>query len=81
VNRNQSDIERLSAKYCGHCRRYVGGIPNRGARLGHYFHNWCGRLTLGGGRVCRTLMTGKGFTVVRVRVCWAGCRSSALRAT
>ena len=48
VNRNQSDIERLSAKYCGHCRRYLGGIPNRGARLGHYFHNWCGRLTLGG---------------------------------
>jgi len=37
---NATDLAELSAKYCSHQRRYVAGIPNKGARLGNYFHNW-----------------------------------------
>ena len=37
---NATDLAELSAKYCSHQRRYVAGFPNKGARLGHYFHNW-----------------------------------------
>ena len=83
VNRNQSDIERLSAKYCGQCRRYMGGIPNRGARLGHYFHNWCGRRTLGGRQCVHGAHDGwgGGRAAVRAGVRLAGCPSSALPAT
>ena len=40
VNRTAESVAALSAKYCGKCRRYYASVPNRGARLGHYMHNW-----------------------------------------
>jgi hypothetical protein len=38
---NATVLSQRSSKYCGRCGRYLASIPNRGARLGHYMHNWC----------------------------------------